>query len=152
MTDQVVLLVEDNDDDAELTLLAFEKAKISNPLIRARDGVQALDYLFARGQHATRNVEDLPAVVLLDLNLPRMGGLQVLKEIRAHPATKNLPVAILTSSDEDSDRLDAFASNVNSYVRKPVDYDQFVIAAKALGLFWTVTNRRPPPSPHPSAG
>src|SRR5260221_4641618 len=141
---QSILLVEDSDDDAELTLLAFKKAQIANPLFRARDGVEALDYLLARGEFTDRNVTDLPAVVLLDLNLPRVGGLDVLKAIRADDRIKHMPVVILTSSDEEKDRLTAYDNFVNSYVRKPVDYDHFVEAARDLGLYWLVLHRPPP--------
>lgn len=144
--EQTILLVEDNDDDAELTLRAFKSKRISNPLLRMRDGVEALDYLFCRGSHAGRDPDDLPAVVLLDLNLPRLDGFQVLKAIRAGERTKHLPVVILTSSDEEKDRLAAYSQFANSYVRKPVDYDQFTAAARDLGLYWLVLNR-PPPRP-----
>jgi len=142
--DQVILLVEDNDDDAELTAMAFREAKIANPLLRVEDGVEALDYLFGRGKHAARNRADLPAVVLLDLNLPRMGGLDVLAALRADEQSKHLPVVVLTSSTEEKDRMQAYHHHANSYVQKPVDYDQFVAAARQLGLYWTVLNVRPP--------
>ena len=142
--DQTILLVEDNDDDAELTTMAFKAARISNPVTRVEDGVEALDYLYARGKFAGRSVDDLPAVVLLDLKLPRLGGLEVLAEIRKEPRTKHLPVVILTSSTEDRDRLDAYDSRANSYVQKPVDYDSFVQAARQLGLYWVVLNVPPP--------
>ncbi len=142
MTPQAILLVEDNDNDAQLTIMAFEKAMIINPIVRVSDGVEALDYLFARAKYAGRVVP--PAVVLLDLKLPRIGGLEVLQQIRASAVTQYLPVVILTSSDEDQDRLQAYANHANSYVRKPVDYDQFVVASRQLGLYWTVLNRPPP--------
>ncbi len=138
--DQVIMLVEDNDDDAELTSMAFKKSRISNPLVRACDGVEALDYLFARGEHVGRNPADLPVVVLLDLQLPRVNGIEVLKAIRADERTRNLPVVILTSSAEDKDRLAAYAHHANSYVQKPVDYNQFVEAARQLGLYWVMLN------------
>jgi two-component system, response regulator len=141
---QVILMVEDNDDDAELTQLAFKAARIDNPVVRARDGVEALDYLFCRARFAGRDPGDLPAIVLLDLNMPRVGGLDVLEAIRANERTKYLPVVILTSSDEDKDRMAAYSHFANSYVRKPVDYDQFTSAARDLGLYWLVLNR-----PHP---
>jgi CheY-like chemotaxis protein len=114
--------------------LAFHHAKITNPLIRARDGVEALDYLFGRGQYAGRDVSDMPAVILLDLKLPKLSGLEVLKAVRADERTKHLPVVILSSSNEDKDRLGAYDHFANSYVIKPVDYDQFVAAAHQLGL------------------
>ena len=142
--DQVILLVEDNDDDAELTAMAFREAKIANPLLRVEDGVEALDYLFGRGKHAARNRADLPAVVLLDLNLPRLGGLDVLAALRADEQSKHLPVVVLTASTEEKDRMQAYHHHANSYVQKPVDYDQFVAAARQLGLYWTVLNVKPP--------
>jgi len=144
---QVILLVEDNDDDAELTAMAFREAKIANPLLRVEDGVEALDYLFGRGKHAARNRAEQPAVVLLDLNLPRLGGLDVLAALRANEQSKHLPVVVLTSSTEEKDRLQAYHHHANSYVQKPVDYDQFVEAARQLGLYWTLLNVRPPEDP-----
>jgi two-component system, response regulator len=140
---QLIFLVEDNDDDAELTLRAFKAAKIANPVMRARDGVEALDYLLGRGNSAGRDVSDAPAVVLLDLKLPRLSGLEVLKAVRADERTKHLPVVILTSSNEERDRLSAYDQFANSYVLKPVDYDQFVAAARQLGLYWMVLNVPP---------
>jgi two-component system, response regulator len=145
-TKPVILLVEDNDDDAELTAMAFQKAHISNAVIRVRDGVEALDYLLARGEHAGRDIHDLPAIVLLDLKLPRIGGLDVLATIRGTEHIRHLPVVVLTSSDEEQDRLAAYRQFVNSYIRKPVDYDQFVTAARDLGLYWLMLNRPPPRS------
>ena len=141
---QTILLVEDNDDDADLTVMAFDRAKLVNPLIRVRDGVEALDYLFGRGSHAGGDVSELPAVVLLDLKLPRLNGLEVLKAIRANGRTKHLPIVVLTSSNEDKDRLSAYDHFANSYVLKPVDYDQFTAAARQLGLYWMVLNVPPP--------
>jgi two-component system, response regulator len=140
---QLIFLVEDNDDDAELTLRAFKAAKIANLVMRARDGVEALDYLLGRGNHAGRDVSDAPAVVLLDLKLPRLSGLEVLKAVRADERTKHLPIVILTSSNEERDRLSAYDQFANSYVLKPVDYDQFVAAARQLGLYWMVLNVPP---------
>jgi two-component system response regulator len=125
-------------------MMAFRAARVDNPLVRMRDGVEGLDYLFARGQHSQRDATLLPAVVLLDLKLPKLGGIEVLKAIRADPRTKHLPVVVLTSSAEDKDRLAAYDHNANSYVQKPVDYDHFVIAANQLGLYWTVWNKPPP--------
>jgi two-component system response regulator len=141
---QVILLVEDNDDDAKLTAMAFERARISNPFVRARDGVEALDYLFARGEHSARDPADLPAAVLLDLQLPRMNGIEVLKVIRENEKTKHLPVIVLTSSAEDQDVLQAYSHFANSYVRKPVDYNHFTEAARQLGLYWMVLNTPAP--------
>jgi two-component system response regulator len=146
MMEQPILLVEDNDDDAELTSMAFVEAKIANPVIRMRDGVEALDYLLHRGSYAQLDTDDLPIVVLLDLQLPRLSGFQVLHEIRNNPRTACLPVVILSSSDEHRDRVRAYASHANSYVRKPTDYDLFVQASRALGLYWTVTNLAAPKS------
>ena len=133
-----------NDDDAELTVRAFKRANVSNPLVRARDGEDALDYLFGRGKYADRDVGDLPAVALLDINMPKISGLEVLNAIRVDERTKHLPVIVLTSSNEDKDRLNAYTHFANSYVIKPVDYDQFVKAASQLGLFWLVLNAPPP--------
>jgi two-component system response regulator len=146
LKEQAILLVEDNDDDAELTARAFHRAKVKNPLVRARDGQDALDYLFGRGAYAGRDVRDLPAVALLDINMPRISGIDVLKAIRADERTRCLPVVILTSSNEDKDRLSAYTHFANSYVVKPVDYDQFVTAASQLGLYWLVLNA---PAPQP---
>jgi two-component system response regulator len=142
--EQAIFLVEDNDDDAELALIAFSRAKLVNPLVRVRDGVEALDYLFGRGKHAERNASELPAVVLLDLKLPKLSGLEVLKAIRADERTKRLPVVILTSSNEERDRLGAYDHFANSYVLKPVDYEQFEAAALQLKLYWMVLNVPPP--------
>ncbi len=142
--EQTILLVEDNNDDAELTVKAFNRAKVKNPMIRAHDGQEALDYLFGRGSYAGRNVRDLPAVTLLDINMPKVSGLDVLKAIRADERTRHLPVVVLTSSNEDKDRLSAYTNFANSYVIKPVDYDQFVTAASQLGLYWMVLNTPPP--------
>jgi len=142
--EQTILLVEDSDDDAELAMRAFHRAKSTNRVVRARDGVDALDYLFGRGPYAGRDVLDLPAVTLLDLNLPKVSGLEVLKAIRAEERTKHLPIVILTSSNEDKDRLSAYDHFANSYVLKPVDYDQFAAAALQLGLYWLVLNAPPP--------
>jgi two-component system response regulator len=133
-TTQAILLVEDNDDEAELTLRAFKQAKITNPIVRARDGVEALEILF-------RDTSQLPAVVLLDLRLPRLDGIDVLKAIRADPRTTYVPVVLLTSSDHDRDRLSAYENRANSFVQKPVDYDEFVGLARQLGVYWTEVNK-----------
>jgi len=135
-----ILLVEDSDDDAELTARAFVQAKIGNKLVRVNDGVEALDYLFGLGSFTGRNVVQLPVLVLLDLKLPRLDGLDTLKAIRANELTRYLPVVMLTSSDHDRDRLEAYRNHVNGYVKKPVDYDEFVEAARQLGLYWVVFN------------
>jgi two-component system, response regulator len=141
---QKILLVEDNNDDAELTMRAFRLAKIKNPLVRATDGEEALNYLFGRGEHEGRDVSDLPAVALLDINMPKINGPEVLAAIRADHRTTHLPVVMLTSSNEDKDRLRAYSHHANSYVVKPVDYDQFVAAATQLGLYWMVLNEPAP--------
>jgi two-component system, response regulator len=142
-----ILLVEDNDDDAELTTMAFREAHVFNPIVRVEDGVEALDYLFGRGKHAERSPADLPVVVLLDLKLPRLGGLEVLTAIRDDARTRHLPVVVLTSSVEDADRLAAYSSHANSYVQKPVDYDRFVSAARQIGLYWMILNVPSPRGP-----
>lgn len=142
---QIVLLVEDSDDDADLTLIALAAARVTNAIFRVRDGAEALDYLFCRGVYAARDRAEMPALVLLDLNLPRLGGLEVLAAIRASEHTRYLPVVILTSSDEEKDRLGAYREFANSYVRKPVDYEQFTKSVRDLGLYWLVINRPPPP-------
>ena len=141
-----ILLVEDNPDDVELTLRAFRKSKIANEVVVARDGVEALDYLFATGPHVGRDNSVLPQLVLLDLKLPRLDGLQVLERIRAHPKTKLLPVVILTSSTEQPDLLTGYTLGANSYIRKPVDFQEFLVAVRRLGFYWLLLNQPPPPS------
>jgi CheY-like chemotaxis protein len=137
-----ILLVEDNPKDLELALLAFEKSQLANEVICLRDGVEALDYLFYRGQYAGRPKGN-PAVVLLDLKLPKIDGHQVLKEIRSHPEVQSTPVVVLTSSREESDLLRSYRLGVNAYVVKPVDSEQFFHAVKTLGKFWAVLNETP---------
>jgi two-component system response regulator len=144
MNDPVILLVEDNSSDEELTLLALKKAKIANKVVVVRDGAEAVDYLFAQGQYADRDPVDIPQVVLLDLNLPKLSGLEVLRLIREKPRTKLLPVVILTSSSEDRDLLEGYTSGANSYLVKPVDFTQFSEAVAQLGLYWLVLNRPAP--------
>ena len=143
MTSRVILLVEDNRDDEELTLRALTKSNILNPVVVARDGVEALDYLFCRGAHANRAPE-LPQVVLLDLKLPRVDGMEVLRAIREDATTKLLPVVILTSSVEEQDLIRSYGLGANSYIRKPVDFTQFVDAVRQLGLYWLVLNEAVP--------
>jgi two-component system, response regulator len=140
LKEQKILLVEDNKDDVELTLMAFEQARITNPVMVARDGVEALDYLFGEGRHAGRDIRDRPVVVLLDLKLPRIGGLEVLERLRQDERTTSLPIVILTTSTEQDDLIKAGDLHANSYVRKPVDFDAFVNAARQLGLYWAVLN------------
>lgn len=144
MSEKVVLLVEDNPDDVELALRAFAKHKLLNQVVVAQDGPEALDYLFGTGAHAGRDPSDLPQLVLLDLNLPRLGGLEVLRRIRADERTKLLPVVILTTSKEEQDRLQSYLLQVNSYIRKPVDFEQFSRAIQQLGLYWLILNEGPP--------
>jgi two-component system response regulator len=144
MSDRVILLVEDNADDEALTQRAFTKARIKNKVVVARDGAQALDYLFAKGDFAARDVGETPQVVLLDLNLPKVGGLDVLRAIRADPRTKLLPVVLLTSSKQDRDLVEGYSLGANSYVVKPVDFVQFSEAVAQLGLYWLVLNERAP--------
>jgi len=139
-----ILLVEDNPDDELLTIHALQSTGIANEIIVAHDGVEALDYLLGRGEYAGRNVEELPTVMLLDLNMPRMGGLDVLRAVRAHPTLKRLPVVVLTTSKGDSDLIESYELGVNSYVRKPVDFDQFTEAARQLGMYWLLLNELPP--------
>ncbi|ODU28570.1 MAG: two-component system response regulator [Thiobacillus sp. SCN 62-729] len=144
MNDKSILLVEDNPDDAALTVHALETNNIGNRLVLARDGVEALDYLFCTGTHTGRDPDDHPSVVLLDLKLPKIDGLEVLRRIRATESTRLQPVVILTSSNEDEDRIKGYALGANSYVRKPVDFDDFVRAAGQLGLYWLLLNQTPP--------
>jgi two-component system, response regulator len=141
---KVILLVEDNPSDIGLTKRAFEKSRISNELVIAQDGQEALDYLFGKGTWACENAPALPALVLLDLKLPRVDGLQVLRRIRADDRTKRVPVVILTSSEEEHDRSECYDLGANSYIRKPVDFIQFAKAVQQLGLYWLVLNEPPP--------
>jgi CheY-like chemotaxis protein len=144
MSDRVILLVEDNANDEALTQRAFKKANIINKVVVARDGAQALDYLFARGDFAARDPGEIPQVILLDLNLPKVGGLDVLRAIRADARTKLLPVVVLTSSKQDRDLVDGYSLGANSYVVKPVDFWQFSEAVRQLGLYWLVLNELSP--------
>jgi two-component system, response regulator len=144
MSGQVILLVEDNPDDITLTVRALKKSNIANEVIVARDGAQALDYLFGEGAHAGRDTKEFPQVVLLDLKLPKLDGLEVLSRLRADDRTRSLPIVILTSSNEEQDRITGYGLGANSYVQKPVDFNQFVAAAAQLGLYWLVLNEPPP--------
>ncbi|MGH9727872.1 MAG: response regulator [Candidatus Acidiferrales bacterium] len=144
MQERFILLVEDNPDDEVLTLRALKKNNISNEVVVARDGAEALDYLFGLSNHAGRDLTSLPQVVLLDLKLPKVDGLEVLRRLRADARTKLLPVVILTSSNEEQDRLTGYGLGANSYVRKPVDFVQFTDAVRQLGLYWLLLNEQPP--------
>ena len=144
MSERAILLVEDNPDDEELTVRALKKNCIGNPVGVARDGEAALDYLFARGAYQGREVSELPQVVLLDLNLPKLSGLDVLRRVRADERTRLLPVVVLTSSREDEDIIRSYSLGANSYVRKPVEFCQFMEAVRTLGLFWLLLNELPP--------
>jgi two-component system response regulator len=144
MNNKVILLVEDNPDDEALTLHAFEKNNIHHTIVVAHNGVEALDYLFCTGAYAGRNPHNLPMVVLLDLKLPKIDGLEVLRRIRANEETRLLPVVLLTSSNEDEDRLKGYMLGANSYIRKPVDFDEFIQVAGQLGIYWILLNQPPP--------
>lgn len=141
MKNKVVLLVEDNPDDEELTRLAFQECRLANKLIVVRDGQEALDYLFATGKYADRDISEMPQVILLDLKLPKVDGLDVLQIVRADERTKLLPVVVLTSSKEEQDLIDSYSLGASSYIQKPVDYLQFVEAVRQLGLYWLVLNQ-----------
>ena len=140
MNKKIILLVEDNPDDEELTRLAFEKSNVANELTVVRDGVEALDYLFGTGAHTVRDLGAMPAVILLDLKLPKIDGLEVLRRLRADDRTKLLPVVVLTSSREQEDIVRSYSTGANSYVRKPVEFEQFVQAVRQLGLYWLLLN------------
>jgi two-component system response regulator len=141
---KVILLVEDNPDDEELTLLAFKQGNIVNEVIVAHDGAEALDYLFATGQYAGRDPSRLPQLVLLDLKLPKLDGLEVLRRLRADPRTQLIPVVVLTSSSEEEDVVASYRLGANSYVRKPVEFHRFADAVRQLGLYWLLLNEAPP--------
>ena len=143
MSGKAIFLVEDNPDDEALTLRAFQKNNIRNNVVVARDGVEALDYLFATGAHQGRDTADLPQVMLLDLKLPRIDGLEVLRRVREDARTHLLPVVILTSSREERDLIEGYRLGCNSYVRKPVNFDEFLEAARQLGLYWLLLNESP---------
>ena len=145
MNSKIILLVEDNPSDVGLTQRALAKSHVSNELVVAEDGQEALDYLFGAGAHAGRDVTELPALVLLDLKLPKVDGLQVLRQIRADDRTRRLPVVILTTSKEEQDVAQSYDLGANSYIRKPVDFTQFAQAVEHLGLYWLVLNESAPP-------
>ena len=146
MNNPVILLAEDNANDEELTLMALRQSNIKNDIVVVRDGQEALDYLFCSGPYAGRDLNNPPQVVLLDINMPKVNGLEVIKRIRADARTRTQPVVVLTSSSEERDRLTAYSHFANSYIRKPVDFDQFVDSVRQLGLYWLVLNQPPPPS------
>jgi two-component system response regulator len=144
LTNRVILLVEDNPSDVDLTKRAFEKKHLANTLVVVCDGQEALDYLFGAGAYAGRNVADLPACMLLDLNLPKVDGVTVLQTIKSDPRTRMIPVIVLTSSKEPRDIKACYALGTNSYIRKPVNFDEFVEAVSDLGLYWLMLNQPPP--------
>ena len=144
---KVILLVEDSSDDVELTMRAFKRIHLMNPIEVVRDGVEALDFLFARGAHAQRESAPLPTLIILDLKLPRLDGLSVLRAIRADERTQFLPVVILTSSKEEQDLVSGYSLGANSYVRKPVDFAEFMEAVRVLGIYWLALNQIAPPRP-----
>lgn len=145
MGNKNILLVEDNPDDVELTLRAFKKNNISNNMIVVQDGAEALDYLFGKGMYKERDIKDLPVLIMLDLNLPKINGLGVLKAIRENETTRLLPVVILTSSTEEQDLIESYKLGANSYICKPVDFNDFTEVMKLLGLYWLIWNKPPPP-------
>ncbi|MGA2040897.1 MAG: response regulator [Bryobacteraceae bacterium] len=150
MSDQkIILLIEDNSSDVDLTKRALEKGRIANQLVVARDGKEALDYLWSEGAYAGRDVSDLPAITLLDLKLPKVPGLEVLRRLRGDARTRRLPVVILTSSKEEQDVAAGYDLGANSYIRKPVDFKQFTEAIEQLGLYWLVWNESPPKVKYP---
>jgi two-component system response regulator len=142
--EKTILLVEDNRDDEELTLRALRKANIANEVFVTRDGQEALDFLFCSGQYAGREPQVMPAVILLDLKLPKLNGIDVLHRLRSDPRTRLVPVVVLTSSSEDEDMLKSYESGANSYVRKPVEFPAFVTAVSHLGIYWMLLNQSPP--------
>lgn len=143
MQNKVVLLVEDNPDDEALTLRALNRHNLANEIVVARDGQEALDYLFCEGQYSDRDASVVPQLILLDLKLPKVDGLQVLKELRANEKTKRVPVVVLTSSNQQQDMIRSYDLGANSYVRKPVDFEQFLEAARQLGMYWLMLNEVP---------
>jgi len=144
MTDKIILLVEDNPDDVELTLMALKYGNILNEVVVAHDGAEALDYLFGTGKFEGRDVTKMPQVVLLDLKLPKVGGLEVLERLRADPRTELIPVVVLTSSSEEEDMIASYRLRANSYVRKPVEFHRFADAVRQLGVYWLLLNEAPP--------
>ena len=144
LAEKTILLVEDNPDDEELTTRALRRAKIANEIVVARDGSEAVEFLFGEGKHAGRDLSRMPAVILLDLKLPKLSGFEVLERLRADPRTSLIPTVILTSSSEEEDMLRSYQSGANSYVRKPVESGAFISAVGQLGSYWTLINQPPP--------
>ena len=144
MNEKIILLVEDNPDDVTLTLRALKKNNILNEVVVAKDGVEALDYLFGAGIYAGRDTSVMPVVTLLDLKLPKLDGMEVLKRVRGNEKTKLIPIVILTSSKEENDLINGYSLGANSYIRKPVDFEQFSEAIRELGLYWILLNESPP--------
>jgi two-component system response regulator len=144
MSKKIILLVEDNQDDEELTVLAFQQGNVANEVVVVRDGAEAIEYLFGTGRYEGRDVSDLPQITLLDLKLPKISGLEVLRRIREDKRTRRLPVIVLTSSREEQDVIESYNLGANSYVRKPVDFVQFAEAIRQLQLYWLVLNEGPP--------
>jgi CheY-like chemotaxis protein len=144
MKDKIILLIEDNPDDEALTLRALEKNNIKNDVVVVRDGAEALDYFFGTGSYAGRDLTIMPKLTLLDLKLPKVDGLEVLRQLRANELTRLLPVVILTSSNEEQDRVNGYGLGANSYVRKPIDFGQFTDAVRQLGLYWLILNEPAP--------
>ncbi|MBU0468884.1 MAG: response regulator [Candidatus Omnitrophica bacterium] len=141
--EKMILLIEDNEDDAKLTQIALESNHIANKLVVIDDGAEALEYIFCQGKYAQRDIKDIPTVILLDIKLPKVSGLQILEKIRADKRTNKLPVVLLTSSTEENDMIKAYEKGCNSYICKPVDFQQFSEAIKQLGLYWLVLNNIP---------
>ena len=144
MSEKMILLVEDNPDDEELTMRALRQAKVANDIVVARDGAEAVEFVFGEGRHAGRDTSKMPAVILLDLKLPKLSGLDVLQRLRADERTRLVPIVVLTSSSEDEDMLKSYRSGANSYVRKPVEFGAFVGAVSQLGVYWVLLNQPPP--------
>ena len=148
MADRIILLVEDNPDDAVLTRRALEKSEVAHTVEVARDGLEALDYLFALGTHAERKTSEMPALILLDLKLPKVDGLEVLRRLRADRLTRLIPVIVLSSSDEPGDLIESYKFGANSYIRKPVDFSEFTETVRALAHYWLTLNEPPPSEPN----
>ena len=144
MDKATILLIEDNPDDVELTLHAFQKNHMANEVVVASDGAEGLDYLFGTGKYVGRDADELPALILLDLQLPKIGGLEVLRKVREDERTKRIPVVIMTTSDEEEDIVNGYNGGANSYLRKPVDFAEFMNAVKQLEMYWMVLNTPPP--------